>query len=228
MKKKVLCTSVILLFIYLLLTATLEAVPVKVIVEGQLEAANDDYCNLDGAMIEVTYVADSTVPPAAIHSYSEVTFSIFDVLATCNITNRPSGTEALLNLTYVTDLDADNWFSPNLSNDAFEFNDCHWTIIEEEDIFLYVSVWKVDCGSQEFFSGTSAVDDLSFLFDLEQPWSIDYFPVVNVQNSGHTMEWGYSMNNVSITFIPEPTTISLLALGAILAGRKKRMVYHIE
>jgi len=93
-------------------------------------------------------------------------------------------------------------------------------------------------------SSTWPVYDTSTLTLIGSDFRIDGNPLENGRyymtdfSSGHItgiLQNGDSLDNdfeiwdgASLIIIPEPYTFSLLALGAMLAGRKKRMVYLTE
>jgi hypothetical protein len=191
---------------------------IEIVVEGQLALDDDDWSyNLKGAQIEICYMADSTDTPTEIESFSGGITSVFDVfLMTVNVTNRPGGADDLLNLSNVTnDPMACNFF--NGRNDEFWFDSRPFPV-PSEGMELDVGGWGMDFGSQDFFPGTGPVADLSFLLGLEQNWTFAQDSVLGVGVDNYVQ---YSINNLTVSIIPEPATMLLLGLGGMFLRSRK-------
>jgi hypothetical protein len=193
------------------------ASPVEVVIEGQLlSTAQWDSYELNGAYIEVRYAANSTDTPTSIATSDVAVTSIFDVfLMTVSITNRPGGADDLLNASEWCDPMAGNYFPSYSENDSFWFDSRPFNL--PDGLTFDVSAWGIDFGSKEYFPGTEPVADLSFLLDPGQNWTLDGMLFVELDGGLGF----YQANNLSITIVPEPTTVLLITLGSMMLRRRK-------
>ncbi len=190
------------------------------VLEGQLQATQADYGQLDGARIRLSYTADSQATPTNTRSFSGGVTSFFDVFTmTCQITDRPDGADDILNLSVKNDPMAINFFESQSDNDRFTFDSRTWMLPmgDWDEIELDVSSWGIEFSTNGFFGGTDAVPDLTFLDGMNaNDWVVRRYPEITEESSGDE----YSISEISLTFVPEPATIGLLMVGGILLRKR--------
>ena len=206
-------------------TPAANASPFQVVATGQLhiQSGTDEH-DLEGAMISIVYGADTTDTQTRTKTFTDRTLSEFDVFSmTVEITGRPNAAPDVTSTLLMNDPIAENWFPPATKNDNFGFDSRIFRnlIFPEE---LLISFWLIDLGSQTFFPGTGFVSDLSFFSSLGPILTPERPPELIVE-PGPVSHKVYDIENLSVTLVPEPSTLTLaaLALLALLAhGRRRR------
>lgn len=162
------------------------AEPVEILLSGVLNANGSDSDNLDGALIQVSYHADSTDTLATDGGGPSFHTRTFGFNVSLDITSRPGGYEDLHGAWSDIGVRMLNNFTSSGGNDGVRFYRVGGGGVLPEDV-LFVDVWDIDFGTDSIFADSEDLprspyppEDLSFLFTLEQGFTkyVTYTPEV--------------------------------------------------
>ncbi len=193
--------TIMTILLLAMLVGLAHAHPFVLVQEGDLTetGGGSDYFNLEGTHIVIRYEAETTDTYTSTWSGSGMVSSDFyDVIEmTVSITGRPGGASDLLNANEPSYSQVANVFPPGIPNDWIEVGSGSFYLPEGDD--LNISGLYFDLGSQNYFPGTGAVGDLSFLDSVN--WSSAVPSGIEVDPA--TMMTFYSITNFSLAVNPE-------------------------
>ena len=195
------------------------ATPFEIVASGQLQIQlgdDADTNDLEGAMISIVYGADTTDTATSMGTLSDRTYSDFDVFSmTVEITGRPNAAPDITSPIMTNDPIVSNWFPGTTNNDNISFDSRSFDEASLDTI-IDISVLNIDFGSQTFLSGTGHVNDLSFFSSLGPTLTAGgELPEVRV---GLFSNERYDIGNLSVTLVPEPSSMALAIVGFLALG----------
>ena len=239
---KFLTTNMILAFAVILTACDAAcARPFSITAVSNLSAVSDDPYDLDGAVLEMIFSADTTDASTRSIDNGERIREFFNVFTqTLNFTNRPNARPDILQITVTNDPVITNYYiGPN--EDSLEFDSrSHEGLPDLENKPMYIPSLIIDLGSHTFLPG----DDRPTLQWFETIIPSQIIPGPGSMSAYSTRQLAladgpglpfpvpipgfpapvqYNLTNTVITHnAPEPATTSLMAIGAIAILRPRR------
>lgn len=190
-----------------------DAVPIRYTFAAtlSLSSGDDSGLQLDGATLTITVDADSSASPTSSISSGNSWLSYYPVTATAVFSGRPNAAPDET-VVYTPNLMVTNRFPPTTGSDLFGIQSSFASFSTET---IFMPGISLDFTDSAFLPGT----DPSPL-PLFDPSDVASFSAAQLHRQPTSPY--YDLENVSITAVPEPTTLALLLIGMLGLAAKPR------